>query len=139
MIKKIFFILCISILPAQAFEDCVVSTDGKLSDISIEQNDIIDVYPLYTVMNEKNTLFVHPLKAGKTRFCVLKNNKEIVMFNVDVTEENTIIDDVDGFDILTIDTPPGTESLLLDPPPLYLPPSYLPPSYLPLGGEEWIN
>lgn len=105
--KKLLLILCISILPAQAFEDCVVSTDGKLSDISIEQNDIIDVYPLYTIMNEKNTLIVHPLKTGKTRFCILKNGKEIVMFNVEVTEENTVIDDVKGFDMLPIDVPPG--------------------------------
>lgn len=141
--KKLLLILCISILPAQAFEDCVVSTDGKLSDISIEKNDIIDVYPLYTVMNEKNTLFVHPLKEGKTRFCILKNGKEIVMFNVEVTKENTIIDDVDGFDILTIDTPPGVndgagrlklqvdkkeENADFD---LDLPPMF--------GGEQWTN
>lgn len=104
--KKLLLILCISILPTQAFEDCVVSTNGKLSDISIEQNDIIDVYPLYTIMNEKNTLIVHPLKTGNTRFCILKNGKEIVMFNVEVTEENTVIDNVEGFDILPIDTPP---------------------------------
>lgn len=117
-------------LPAQAFEDCVVSTNGKLSDISIENNEIIDVYPLYTVMNEKNTLFVHPLKVGKTRFCVLKNAKEIVMFNVDVTEENTVIDDVDGFDILTIDAPPQiNEEFELDFPPLVFP----------AGDERWTN
>ena len=46
--KKLLLILCISILPAQAFQDCVISADGKLSDIKIEQNDIIDVFPLYT-------------------------------------------------------------------------------------------
>lgn len=128
--KKLLLILCISMLPAQAFEDCVVSTNGKLSDISIENNEIIDVYPLYTVMNEKNTLFVHPLKVEKTRFCVLKNAKEIVMFNVDVTEENTVIDDVDGFDILTIDAPPQiNEEFELDFPPLVLP----------IGDERWTN
>lgn len=96
-------------LPVYAFEDCVVSTNGKLSDIKIEQNDIIDVFPLYTIMNEKNTLIVHPLKEGKTRFCVLKNGKEIVVFNVGVTEENTVIDDVEGFDIFSVDIPPDFE------------------------------
>ena len=88
--KKFLFLLCLIILPAQAFEDCVISTDGKLTDISIEQNDIIDVYPIFTIMNEKNTLFVHPLKAGKTRFCVLKNGKH-------------------GFEILGLDIPPEVE------------------------------
>lgn len=123
--KKLFLILCISVLPAQAFEDCVVSADGKLSDISIEKNDIIDVYPIFTIMNEKNQLYVHPLKEGKTRFCVLKNGKESVMFNVEVNEDNTVIDEVEGFEVLPVDFPPGAEEDL----PLDLPP----------GGSQWIN
>ncbi len=105
--------LCMSMtLSSQAFEDCVVSTDGKLSDISIEQNDIVDVYPIFTIMNEKNQLYVHPFREGKTRFCVLKNGKEIVMFNIEITENNTVIDDVDGFEVLSVDFPP--EELYLD-------------------------
>lgn len=116
--KKILltsFIFLIS-LQVQAFEDCIITTDGKLTDISIEDNKIIDVCPLVTISNNKNTLIVSPLKVGKTRFCVLKNNKDIVMFNVDVLENKTIIDDVKGFDILTIDAP--FEDLELDLPPL---------------------
>ena len=105
--KKLFLILCISILPAQGFQDCVISNDGKLSDIRIEQNDIIDVYPIFTILNEKNMLYVHPLKDGETKFCVLKNGKDIVMFNVKVNDDNTIIDEVDGFEIFSVDTPPG--------------------------------
>lgn len=105
--------LCISIpLSSQAFEDCVVSTNGKLSDISIEDNSLVDVYPIFTIMNEKNTLYVHPLKTGKTRFCVLKNGKEIVMFNVEVNEDNTVIDEIEGFEIFSVDMPP--EELYLD-------------------------
>lgn len=103
-------------LQAQAFEDCIVTTNGKLTDISIEDNKIIDVCPLVTISNDKNTLIVSPLKTGKTRFCVLKNNKDIVMFNVEVLENKTIIDEVKGFDILTIDAP--FEDLDLDEPPV---------------------
>lgn len=129
MIKKIVLIsfLILSIIPAQAFEDCVITTNGKLSDISIEHNDILDVYPLITIMNEKNTLIFHPLKAGKTRVCVLKNNKEKVMFNVNITEEKTIIDEVEGFDILQIDTPPDIYEYELD----------IPPGLS--GGTKWNN
>lgn len=117
--KKILFLLSLIMLPAQAFQDCVITADGKLSDISIEQNDIIDVYPLFTVMNEKNTLFVHPLKEGKTRLCVLKNNKKIVMFNVEVKPDETIISEAEGFEILSIDPPPEAQedSFELDLPP----------------------
>lgn len=100
-----------------AFEDYVIITNGKLTDISIEDNTIVDVYPLITVMNDKNTLMVSPLKIGKTRVCVLKNGKEKVMFNIEVMEDKTIIGEVKGFDILSIDEP-DDGSFVLDEPPL---------------------
>ncbi len=118
--KKFLLLFSLIILPSQAFQDCVITTDGKLSDISIEQNDIIDVYPMFTIMNEKNILFVHPLKEGKTRLCVLKNNKNIVMFDVEVKPDETIISDEESFEVLGIDLPPeiqNDEDLELDLPP----------------------
>ena len=118
--KKFLLLLSLIILPAQAFQDCVITTDGKLSDISIEHNDIIDVYPMFTIMNEKNTLFVHPLKEGKTRLCVLKNNKNIVMFDVEVKPDETIISEKEDFEIFSIDTPPemtNDKDFELDSPP----------------------
>ena len=129
MIRKFLAVLIITLFvqTAYAMEDCIISTDGKLTDISIGHNDIIDVYPLITIMNEKNTLIFHPLKAGKTRVCVLKNNKEKVMFNVNITEEKTIIDEVEGFDILQIDTPPDIYEYELD----------IPPGLS--GGKKWNN
>ena len=98
-----------------AFQDCIIESDGKLTDISIENNKIVDVYPIFTVMNERNTLYIHPLKEGQTRICVLKNGKQKVMFNVQITENETTIDDIEGFDILTIDEPP--EEIDIDEPP----------------------
>lgn len=103
-------------LQARAFEDCIVTTKGKLTDISIEDNTVLNVYPLITVMNDKNTLIVSPLKVGNTKFCVLKNDKEKVMFNVQVFENKTKIDEVNGFSILTIDDP-ADEYPFLDEPP----------------------
>ena len=98
-----------------AFQDCIIESDGKLTDISIENNTIVDVYPIFTIMNERNTLYIHPLKEGQTRICVLKNGKQKVMFNVQITENETTIDDIEGFDILTIDEPP--EEIDIDEPP----------------------
>lgn len=113
----IIFLLCFT-LQAHAFEDYIIATNGKLTDISIEDNTIIDVYPLITIMNDKNTLIVSPLKTGKTRFCVLKNNKEKIMFNVEVLQNKTTIDDVKEFEILSIDVLQKEEELILDEPPL---------------------
>ena len=127
MLKKIyvkyfsfFIFFFMSFTSAFALEDCVIFSDGKLTDISIEDNTVIDVYPLITIMNEKNTLIVHPLKLGKTRFCILKNGKEKVMFNVLVEEDRTLIDEVEGFSILQIDEPPNINEydIELDLPPI---------------------
>ena len=104
-------------LQAHAFEDYIITTNGKLTDISIENNKIVDVYPLITVMNEKNTLIVSPLQVWKTRVCVLKNDKEKIMFNVEVNEYKTSIDEVEGLDILSLDSP-AEEEFQLDEPPM---------------------
>ena len=111
----VIILMFLTMLASQAFEDCIVVSDGKLTDISIEDNTILDVYPLVTLMNDKNTLIVHPLKEGNTRFCVLKNNKNIVMFNVNVTSYETLIEKVDGFEILSIDEPNNDNWLDLPP------------------------
>ena len=116
LITSLIFILSASV--ACAYETCLITADGKLTDISIENNDIIDVCPIFTVMNEKNTLLVRPLKEGETRFCVLKNNKDKIMFTVKVEADKTTIDDVDGFDILGIDEPPEEYEYELDEPVL---------------------
>lgn len=93
------------ILPVFAFEDCIITTNAKLTDIKIQNNNIIDVFPLITLMNDKNTLIVHPLRTGKTKFSVMKNQKDKFVFNVEVTKSTTKISDAEGFDILTIDCP----------------------------------
>ena len=115
LLTSLIFILSASY--ACAYETCLITADGKLTDISIENNDIIDVCPIFTVMNEKNTLLVRPLKEGETRFCVLKNNKDKIMLTVKVEADKTTIDDVDGFDILGIDEPPEEYEFELDEPP----------------------
>ena len=104
--------------PSYAFEDCLISSDSKLTDIRIEHNDIINVYPIYTLLNEKNTLYVQPLKQGETKFTVLMNNKDKHMFSVKVEAEKTIIDNITGFDVVSIDLPPGIYEYELDEPPI---------------------
>ena len=114
IIALIFF----STLQTFGFEDYVITTNGKLTDISIEDNTLVNVYPLITLKNDKNTLMIQPLKAGKTRFCVLKNGKDIVMFNIEITENKTTISETKGFNILSIDCPP--KFLELDVPPKFI-------------------
>ena len=105
-------------LPAFAFEDVIITNNSKLTDIKIENHEIIDVFPLITIMNDKNTLIVRPLEIGKTRFCVLKNGKNLSVFNVEIKEGETVIEQVEGYEILPIDEPPSFFEDDLDLPPM---------------------
>lgn len=119
MKKFLLLVLIISsTLQTYAFEDYILSTKGKLTNISIEDNTIVDVYPLITIMNNKNTLFISPLKIGKTRFSVLKNGKEKVIFNVEIEENKTFIKEVEGFEMLSLDIPEESNFVLDEPPML---------------------
>ena len=71
-------------------------------------------------MNDKNTIIVHPLKEGESKFSVMKDKKN-VKFSVKVDNEKTIVSQEDGFDILAIDCPPAPEiyEYELDEPPVF--------------------
>ena len=124
----VFIILLITFISNSvfAYEDCIISTDGKMTDIKIQHNDIIDVFPLITIMNDKNTIIVHPLKQGKTKFCILKDQKEKYFFDVEVKKETTIVSQKEGFDIFTVDCPPIIDEFdfILDKPPSMYEESY---------------
>ena len=106
--KKLILLLAIMLsMPVSAYEDCLIMSNGKLNNIKIQHNDIIDVFPLITIMNDKNTLIVHPLKKGSTKFSVVKNDKDKYFFDVTITDDSTIIEQKEGFEILNIDCPPG--------------------------------
>ena len=111
---KIFFLFMLLCMPVYAFEDCIISTNGKLTDIKIQHNDVIDVFPMITVMDDKNTLVVHPLKEGTSKFTVMKNNKDKFLFSVTVNDEGTYINPVDSFEIFTVDCPPGAYEYYFD-------------------------
>lgn len=115
----VLFALSMLSLPTFAFEDYIITTDGMLTDIKIQHNDIINVYPLITVDNNKNTLIIEPLRAGESKFSVIKNNKDKYLFNVKVTEGKTDVEVVEGFGVLSIDVPPNLyeEYFDIDEPP----------------------
>ena len=123
MVKKFFLILTIfltaqllSCSAANAYEDCIISSDGKLTDIKIKDESIIKILPIVTIMNEKNMYRIEPLKEGKTQVCVLKNDKDIIDFEVRVKPDETIVSEAEGIEFLTLDEP--EEAVELDMPPL---------------------
>ena len=102
-------------LQTYAFEDFIVTTDQKIIGIETEDKAILDVYPITTIMNKKNTLFFHPIKEGQTKVH-LKNEKEKeFIFNIIVSGDTASIENVEGFEIISLDNPP--EAFEIDLPP----------------------
>ena len=119
MIKKILTISFIffTIQSTYAYEDCILSSDGKLGNIKVNNSSIADIYPVITISNEKNMFIIHPLKEGKTKISLVKNDKNSISFNITVKKNETIAEDVDGIEILTLDEP--DLPIELDAPPLF--------------------
>lgn len=113
----IIFLIFLTSLQAQAFEDIILSTDGKISNIKIENASIININPLTTIQNERNTLFITPVKTGETNFSLKKMNK-IYNFNVNVEENKTIISENETFEIIPLDTHPSILDYQVDLPPV---------------------
>lgn len=106
--KKLLLLsfLFMFILPAYSYEDIIISSPDKITDIKIEYNDIIDVYPLITLTNDKKILFVEPLKKGSSRFIVTKDKNSQAVFSVKVETDNTKVEGPEEFEIFALDIPP---------------------------------
>lgn len=119
--KKVFIIALISIisLQAHAFEEVILSTDGKISNIKIKDTSVININPLRTIQNKKNILFISPIKIGETSFSLLKNGKEEFSFNVIIEENKTIVETAKGFEITSLNVPPEILDCEIDQPPVF--------------------
>lgn len=114
----IISLIFLTSLQTYAFEELVLSTDGKINNIKIENNSILNIELLRTINNEKNILFIIPNKTGKTSFSLSKNNK-IFNFNVNIDENNTEITEIEGFEIVSLDTHPTILDYEIDKPPVF--------------------
>ena len=118
MIKRlIIFFICYLTLQANAFEDLILSSNEKMTDIKIENNQIINIHYLTTILNEKDTIFINPINIGETSFSLIKANEKYT-FNVKVDEDETFINNIEGFEIVSLDTPPQILDFEIDPPPV---------------------
>ena len=117
--KKIILttLIFLTSLQAQAFEDFILSTDSKISNIKIKDTSVININPLTTILNEKNILFITPIKIGETSFSLQKEDK-IFNFNVVVKDKETIISKNDEFEIVSLDTHPQILDCEIDLPPV---------------------
>jgi len=116
-VNKWFFVALILIQPLQtfAFEDCVITTTGKIKEIQVENDSILKTHPLVTIENKKNIIFINPLSVGETKIHITRDNDEKAILDVKITETETLISTEKNFETLSLDTPP--EWFEIDTPP----------------------
>lgn len=111
-------LMLFSTLQAQAFEEYILSTKSILSEIKIENQEILNIEPIVTIDNSKNTLFIIPLKEGETSFSFVKDKKEKISFDVKIEGKKAFFSKIEGFDIVAFDEPPIILDCNLDKPPV---------------------
>ncbi len=116
MKKFLLTILLINcMLPALAFEDYMIISNSIVKSITVENNEILDAKPVYTIDNEKKIIILTPLKEGKTKIFITTIDSEKII-DVKITDKQTTLKPEEGFEYFEIDIPP--EEIEIPEPPL---------------------
>lgn len=101
--KKILFILLIFLIPqAQAFEDYIIFSDTPVSSLNWSDDEVISAVPVLTIDNKKNTIILKAKSAGKA-VLTLETDAGSKQIDVEVTETQTTLSDVDGITSFKLD------------------------------------
>jgi len=124
MIKKFFLIsillisanFCLAAENVEVFmcNDYLVTSDEKVKAILVANPAIVSLNPFFTIFNEKNVVFLHPQRVGKSAVTFCLEGSEVVL-NVIVKANKNKKDiealNVGGFEIMPLDAPPTMHQL----------------------------
>lgn len=104
--KKYLLILFIFIiqLQAYAFEDYIIVSDKPVESVSSGDKNVLEVFPFFTIGNEKNTILVKIKNAGKTDIFIT-TREGFDKINVNIDDKKTAFSKNDGFTYLPLDIP----------------------------------
>ncbi|MBQ8168544.1 hypothetical protein IJZ97_03915 [bacterium] len=118
--KKILLTILLTALPACAFEDYMIISSVPVKSVSVENSEILQAQPLFTIDNQKKVIIVTPKSKGKTKINVnfFDGTKTL---DVKVYENKTMIKPQEGFNYFLMDFPPQEPYIPLPPANLILP------------------
>ena len=58
--------------------DYIITTDDPMNANSVGSPNVLSIKPFFTIYNEKNMLFAHPAKVGKTRLTLFLKTGDAV-------------------------------------------------------------
>lgn len=116
--KKVLTIALFSVLiqPDFAYEDLIISNTNTITQIKNRTPDIINIEPIYTIMNERNTVLINVLTEGIADFSLELETGKVANFELSASKNKTEIKkSAKDFNIFVVDD--YVESVELDLPP----------------------
>lgn len=91
--------------PAFAFESYFVMSELPIKNYSAENKNLVMIKRNVTLLDDKKTLILTPLKEGQTKIYIdFGENK--TQFNIDIKKDSTTFDNANGLTFIQIEKPP---------------------------------
>lgn len=129
---KKFFLICLlflnstlcyanGVINIKLGNDYLIMTEKVVQTFNVSNPDIATLSPFFTLFNEKNSLLLHPQKAGETDATIFLNDGS-ANFSINVSDKKSTLDDkpirMGDFEIMLLDAPPSIQDFDLDVPPM---------------------
>lgn len=106
--KKLILIALLvlfEISPCMAFQNYMLMTDYKLSNIKVSNENILTVEPMVNLKYYGQAMMLIPHNVGNTRLSFCKGKKRVNLC-IRVKENETCIKRVNGVKLIPVDLPP---------------------------------
>lgn len=118
--KKLLLTILLTTTPAYAFENYMIISSVPVKSITVQNPEILEAQPVFTIDNEKKIIVITPKSNGKSKVYVnLFDKKEII--DIKVEKDKTIIKPNDKFNYFSVDIPPEEYIIPLPPADSILP------------------
>lgn len=105
--KKIFLLINLIIfvqLQVFALEDCIIYSENPVKSVYSEDENVLEIIPLYNIDNTKNTMILRPKQAGKTLIIIETTDGEAYL-DAEITEDKTILPELENLKYFVLDKP----------------------------------
>ncbi|MBE7709747.1 MAG: hypothetical protein E7Z93_04780 [Cyanobacteria bacterium SIG32] len=112
--KKLLLTFLILSAPVYAFENYMVISNSPVKSVTVQNKEILDAKPVFTIDNQKKIIIITPKSNGKTKINIdLFDKKETLDIKIDT--DKTTIKLHKGFNYFSIDIPPEEYIIPLPP------------------------
>ena len=112
--KKLILTILLTAAPACAFEDYMIISNSPVKSVAVQNQEILDAKPVFTIDNKKKVIIITPKSNGKTKINIdLFDKKETLDIKIDTNK--TTIKPHKGFNYFSVDIPPEEYIIPLPP------------------------